>query len=411
MSTRHPGPTGSPRFDAYGAGPGTFSAQRRRRRQNRIAIAIALVVLLVVACGWFGYNHFLVQRKDYSGTGDGSTVLVRVDEGDSISSLAPELLSKDVIASRRALMTAAEARTDTSQLKSGYYALQRKMSASAALDALLVGASRCGVVDVPPSGTLEDFHIGTGGQTRDGIFTLIAKGSCANQLGTSLTAESLQQAAATASLDDLGVPSWAREAVASMGQDPRRLEGLIFAGQHLFDPTATPTEILKSMITESARSYAGAGLSAAAKSVGLTEYQILIGASLVEKEASDQYFGQIARVLLNRLGEHMKLEFDSTVYYGLNEAGVAITDEQWAADTPWNTYAHEGLPATPIATPSLSAVHAMENPTPGDWLYFVTIDRQGTTVFNRDFGAHEAAVRQAQEGGALDNPNAPQTNH
>ena len=62
----------------------------------------------------------------------------------------------------------------------------------------------------------------------------------------------------------------------------------------------------------------------------------------------------------------------------------------------------EGLPATPIASPSLSAVHAMEKPADGDWLYFVTIDKNGTTVFSHDFSDHEAAIKKAQESGVLD---------
>ena len=98
----------------------------------------------------------------------------------------------------------------------------------------------------------------------------------------------------------------------------------------------------------------------------------------------------------------MKLEFDSTVNYGLDEQEVATTNEDREKKTPWNTYAMEGLPATPIASPSLSAVHAMEKPADGDWLYFVTIDKNGTTVFSRDFSDHEAAIKKAQESGVLD---------
>ena len=81
---------------------------------------------------------------------------------------------------------------------------------------------------------------------------------------------------------------------------------------------------------------------------------------------------------------------------------MATTNEDRDRETPWNTYAKEGLPATPIASPGLQAVHAMENPAEGDWLYFVTVDTDGRTVFNRDFDAHEQAIKESANNGVLD---------
>ena len=106
-------------------------------------------------------------------------------------------------------------------------------------------------------------------------------------------------------------------------------------------------------------------------------------ASLVEREAPAGEFDKVARVILNRLKAPMKLEFDSTVNYGLTSQEVATTDEDRKRVTPWNTYAKEGLPDTPIASPSIQAIEAVENPAQGNWLFFVTIDKKGTTVFKR----------------------------
>lgn len=98
----------------------------------------------------------------------------------------------------------------------------------------------------------------------------------------------------------------------------------------------------------------------------------------------------------------MRLEFDSTVNYGLSEQEVATTDADRARVTPWNTYAKDGLPDTPIAAPSDEAIEAMENPAEGNWLFFVTVDQQGTTVFNDDFDAHQRSVEEAMGSGVLD---------
>ena len=105
---------------------------------------------------------------------------------------------------------------------------------------------------------------------------------------------------------------------------------------------------------------------------------------------------------LNRLAEPMRLEVDSSGNYGLPDVDVATTDEDRATVTPWNTYAKDGLPETPIAAASMEAITAMENPAEGNWLFFVTVDQDGTTVFNDTFEEHLADVQQALESGVLD---------
>ena len=107
-------------------------------------------------------------------------------------------------------------------------------------------------------------------------------------------------------------------------------------------------------------------------------------------------------VILNRLDEPMRLEFDSTVNYGLEDVELATTDEDRDRKTPWNTYAKDGLPDTPIASPSEEAIQAMEHPAEGEWLFFVTVDDQGTTVFTNNFDEHQEKVREALDSGILD---------
>ena len=88
--------------------------------------------------------------------------------------------------------------------------------------------------------------------------------------------------------------------------------------------------------------------------------------------------------------------------YGLPSVEVATTDEDRERETPWNTYAKDGLPETPIASPSIEAIEAMENPAEGEWLFFVTIDQDGTTVFNNTFEEHLEDTQRAVDSGVLD---------
>ena len=107
-------------------------------------------------------------------------------------------------------------------------------------------------------------------------------------------------------------------------------------------------------------------------------------------------------MIYNRLAEQRTLEFDSTVNYALDRIEVATTDGDRSQETPWNTYLRPGLPATPICSPGLPALAAAEAPAPGDWLYFVTIDMQGTTLFTREYEQHLANIELARRNGVLD---------
>ncbi len=156
-------------------------------------------------------------------------------------------------------------------------------------------------------------------------------------------------------------------------------------------------------MSASAEQYDRTGIADAAAKVGLSPYELLVAASLVEREALPADFARVARVILNRLDIDMPLQFDSTVNYSLDETELATTDSDRARVTPWNTYASPpGLPATPISSPSIGALQAVENPEPGNWTYFVTVDAQGTTLFADNYEEHLANTERALESGILD---------
>jgi UPF0755 protein len=136
--------------------------------------------------------------------------------------------------------------------------------------------------------------------------------------------------------------------------------------------------------------------------MNLSPYDVLVVASLVQQEANTQDFPKVARVIYNRLHVHQALELDSTVNYLLDRREVATGDADRADRTPWNTYVAQGLPASAICSPGIDALRAAEHPEPGDWLYFVTIDKQGTTLFTKDYKQHLANIEMAKRNGVLD---------
>ena len=110
-----------------------------------------------------------------------------------------------------------------------------------------------------------------------------------------------------------------------------------------------------------------------ARSKNLTNYDVLIIASMIEKEvvvATERKL--VAAVIYNRLHEQMPLGIDATLRYGLDIPPTeAITKSQLASDTPYNTRKFRGLPPTPIANPGLASIEAAAHPAKVGYLYFV----------------------------------------
>ena len=376
-----------------------------KRRQRGLAVLIASLILIIGAVIYIGVQISgegpTVTESDYQGAGNGESLLIEVPEGSSMSQLGPELEERGVVKTDAAFQTAAANNTEAGSIQPGFYRLQGEMSAAAAVDALLDPANRVELLDIHGGATLMDVRV-VGGTNRPGVYTQISQVTCTEGSANCIDAQDLQRAGANADLATLGVPEWAREAVAARGDDPKRLEGLIAPGQYVVNPEMDAEEILTDLVTRSAKQYADTGIVERAEALGLTPYELLTAASLVEREAPAGDFDKVARVILNRLEEPMRLEFDSTVNYGLTDVEVATTDEDRAQETPWNTYAKDGLPETPIAAASIEAIEAMENPAEGDWLFFVTVDQDGTTVFNDTYEEHLADVNKALDSGVLD---------
>ena len=378
----------------------SMEPQYVKRRQRGMAVLIASLVLIIGGLGYIGFRLLGGgSTLDYEGQGNGVTQLVQVPEGSSMSELAPELAEKNVVKTPEAFSSAANSNPRASQIKPGFYRLQEEMSAKSAVEALLDEGNMVDLLDVQGGATLLDVNV-VGGDVRYGIYSLISQVSCKE--GGCVSAEELEKIAATVDPAELGAPEWALEEIRARGEDPKRIEGLIAPGQYVLDPNMDAKEILTDLITRSTKKYNDTNIVDRAQAIGLKPYELLTAASLVERESPAGEFDKVARVILNRLDEPMRLELDSTVNYGLEDVELATTDEDRHRETPWNTYAKDGLPDSPIASPSEEAIGAMENPAEGNWLFFVTVDDKGTTVFTDNYDEHLANVDDAVRSGILD---------
>ncbi|MFB7716489.1 MULTISPECIES: endolytic transglycosylase MltG [unclassified Nocardia] len=381
------------------------AAERKRRRRNLIVIGTVFVVLFVGAAGfatWKFMNRF-TAAEDYAGD-PGPLAVVQVKPGDTATQIADTMFAKGVVASSAAFYEAAVRNDNMSSVQPGYYAIASHSRAAEAVVALVGKNSRVGNVVISEGRQLHDSTDVSTGARKDGIYRKIADASCVGtgSAAKCVTYDQLEAAGGSADPSLLGVPSWAMDRVRQVPDRSRQLEGLIAAGTLDFDPSGSPEQILKQLVTTSAATYESTGIMNSGAANGLSPYDTLIGASLVEREALPQDMSKVARVIVNRLKADQKLEFDSTVNYALPATEVATTDADRNKKTPWNTYAMAGLPATPISAPSVDAMRAMEKPEPGNWLYFVTVDKQGTTLFTDSYSEHLRNIEKARQSGILD---------
>jgi UPF0755 protein len=169
-------------------------------------------------------------------------------------------------------------------------------------------------------------------------------------------------------------------------------EGFLFPATYRLEGKPTPQGLLTQMVDTANKKFNGAPIAAGAQRNAMNVYQAVTIASIVQAEAATKAdMGKVARVVFNRLERGMPLQMDSTINYALNRSTAKTTVEDTRIESPYNSYQRMGLPPTPIASPGEEAMRAAINPTPGDWLYFVTV-KPGDTRFTASYEEHQRNV-------------------
>ena len=184
-------------------------------------------------------------------------------------------------------------------------------------------------------------------------------------------------------------------AVAKAVYEWNNMEGWLYPDTYNYTPNSTDLELLKRSATRLQKALDKAWNERDENLLLADPYQMLILASIVEKEtgiAAER--PQVASVFINRLKANMKLQTDPTVIYGMGERYTGnIRKKDLETMTPYNTYMIEGLPPTPIAMVSESALQAVAHPAKTDFYYFVA-DGSGGHKFTRNLNEHNKAVQE-----------------
>lgn len=397
---------GKDRKDRRGGKAGRAPRGRAKRKRGRKGKWIALLVAvgLIIGGAAFGVAQVLGFGfyPDYGGSGT-NDVIFQVNSGDSVRAIGNELTTDGIVASANAFVKAAKNNSAVGNVQPGYYQMKQQMSGAAAVAQLVKPSSRVGQLEIR-SGTMLNDTTSTAGVVTPGILSNIAKASCAMLDGksTCITAAQFQQTIANTSPAALGVPSWAVPSVEKA--DPEhRLEGLLPPGLYNIRPGDTAVQDLTDLLGQGSAQLQAAGLlSSGQQSSGFSPYQLLIVASIVERESgTDADMPKIAEVLYNRLAKAMPLGLDSTVDYALNRPMVLTAVADQAKAGAYNTYAKgSGLPPTPISSPSNDAIAAAMAPATGPYLYFVVCQKDHSSCFGTTLQDQDANIRLAQANGA-----------
>jgi len=332
------------------------------RLRNPWPLAARLTLILVIVAGILGGAVFLVfnwvsNQIDPSGP-PGQEVIVAIPQGASTNDIARLLADESVVSN--ALVTRIAWRGD-GPYQAGDYQFNLNMSLSEAEAVLVAGP----LVLPGKSVTLPE-----------GLWLTDISARLLDSL------PEFDQAELNTALYSGGIRSGLQP------QASANLEGLLFpdtyqVGEDDFEDEAG---LVARMVEQFDSVAAELGYSDALARTGLTPYEVVIVASMVEEEARvPQDRAKIARVIYNRLAQDMRLEIDATVLYAIQRHTAELTVEDLAIDSPYNTRLYKGLPPTPIATPGRAALEAALNPEEGDWLFYVLADADGSHFFTDDY--------------------------
>jgi UPF0755 protein len=346
-----------------------------KKRRSWFARIVALIFLVaVIVALWFLFSLF------QPGHGDGhGRVSVTIPQGASAKQIGTLLADKGVVKSGFFFNLRATISGKRGDFKAGSYALAQDMSYRKAMDDL----SKTPVAAPTLNITLPE------GLSRREI------GARVKQAGITGSYLSASDAHAGFSTRRYGAP-----------KGTKTLEGFLFPATYTLKKSAATSTALVGQQLDAFKANIAKVSMTKAKKKNLSTYDVLIIASMVEREAQvakDRPL--IAAVVYNRLKDQMPLGIDATTRYELDQWSSPLRVSQLQKDTPYNTRTRRGLPPTPIGNPGLASIKAAANPASVDYLYYVVKANtcgehafsSNNADFQKDVAAYEAA--RAKNGG------------
>lgn len=350
----------------------TYDTSMIRPKKSKAPVvftAVLLVVVVVVAV--LGVSTLLRGCSSEASAEllpDGQTVQVTVADGSGAQAIGSQLVEAGLVAKTSDFTSRVTALGAETALKPGTYTFTGGTAVDDLISQLKAGPVATGTTLTIPEGyKLAD------------VAARVAEAT-----GGAVTAEAFTQAASDASAYAADFPF-----LAEVGANS--LEGFLFPKTYSLDDSATADSIIRLMLAQYQTEIAALDYSYSAGQ-GLSPYDTLKLASIIEKESTASTRAMVSSVFYNRMAIDMALQSDATTAY---EVGHDPTWEETHAETPYSTYTNSGLPPTPICSPGIESLQAACNPDQTDYYYFYfEADENGEIqyYFSRTNDEHNAAV-------------------
>ena len=339
--------------------------RQRKKRSNWGPTVLGLVLIV----GIFVALYFIYASAT---GGDQETseapVTVSVVEGDTLESVAAKLKDTGIIASASLFELEARVSDQSTELKPGKYRFRPGTEAEKILTAMTAGEGvPLFAVTVPEGLTIR--------QTAE----IFAEGS--------------------------RIPAGEFEAAArrteygyAFLENPKikTTEGFLFPKRYEFEQGATAPQVVNRLLEQYLLETQGLDLGAARQRLGLTEYEMLTVASLIEREAANpEERRRVASVIYNRLRKDMPLQIDATIQYARGESKEDLSLADLKIKSPYNTYKYTGLPPGPICSPGRDSLEAAIDPAETNYLYYVLKAGGQEHFFTDDYDEFLAAKAEA----------------
>ena len=335
------------------------AAPNHSRRKSLVALVVLVLLLLVVIVPAFGvWSVFLRSESDVVA---GKPVTVEIPEGSGTASIARILADAGVIDNASYFRLRARYEGIDQDLKPGVYEL-------------MTGMPYADVVERLKKGIPIEYSEVT-----------IPEGLTVRQVAVRLEAEAGIPAAEFLRIATTEAGSFAGERPYLADVKNGTLEGYLFPKRYRIVKGSTARDVVELMLKQFDTEMAQIDL-AFATSKNLTKHDVVIIASMVEREA--QVAAErplVSSVIYNRLKQGMLLQIDATVKYLLPEGTTHVLYADLEIDSPYNTYKYAGLPIGPIASPGLDALKAAAAPADTNYLYYVLTGEDGSHTFTETY--------------------------
>lgn len=327
---------------------------------KRFLLLAAILILFLAS--WFVFEFLSTPKSPPE------KILYEIERGEGAKSLAEHLKEEGILQKKRAFLLGHSLFYSQKTIKAGEYVFDLPLSIQKILNIITKGKILLHAATIPE------------GLTRMEIADYL------ESLGFSE-----RQAFMKASEDTTAISVFDSEA--------RNLEGYLFPETYFFPKGVTTEKIVSSMATQFKDTFSEEW-TRRSDEIGLTIREIVILASLIEKETSlPDERPLVSAVFHNRLKKQMKLDCDPTIIYALKQDGQfkdRLHTKDLRLDSPYNTYLYRGLPPGPIANPGKDSIAAALYPADKDFLFFVS-KNDGSHHFSRSFREHQNAVNKFQK--------------